>query len=218
MTPARFRRRARLWLLAGLLAPVIAYVVLDRVLHNGLLALAIVEVIPVLWWLGYGLAHGRLDPIALATAIVLLAALAVSLADGGSATPLKLRRGVVTGTLGIACLASVLGGRPLLPYVIRLVEYAWPGSARVSRIVRPYAGGRPAAVLTSIVGVTLLVDAVVQVTLALSVSTTVFLLASKLCRTGIFVSGLALCWWYASRRAVPDSDRIAGGVAGHGDA
>jgi hypothetical protein len=213
----RLRRTARLRLLVGLLVPVVAYVVLDHVLHNELLALAIVELIPVVWALGYGLARGRLDPIALAAAIVLLAALIVSIADGGSAMPLKLRRGLVTGTLGIACLASVIGGRPLLPYAIRLVEYAWPRSVRLARALRPYTAGRSASVLTVIVGVTLLVDAVAQVTLALTVSTTVFLLTAKLARTAIFVTGLGACWWYASRRAVPDPDYVAGDVADCGD-
>jgi len=211
------QRRARLRLLAGVLVPVVAYIVLDELLHNELLALAIVELIPVAWALGYGLARRRLDPIALAAAVVLLAALAVSIADGGSAMPLKLRRGLVTGTLGIACLASVLGGRPLLPYAIRLVEYAWPRSVRLARIIRPYAGGRSAVVLTAIVGVTLLLDAVAQVTLALTVSTTVFLLTAKLARTAIFAAGLAVCWWYASRRAVPGADDVAGRVAERGD-
>jgi hypothetical protein len=213
----RLRRTARLRLLVGLLVPVVAYIVLDHVLHNELLALAIVELIPVVWALGYGMARGRLDPIALAAAIVLLAALIVSVADGGSAMPLKLRRGLVTGTLGVACLASVIGGRPLLPYAIRLVEYAWPRSVRLARAVRPYTTGRSAAVLTVIVGATLLVDAVAQVTLALTVSTTVFLLAAKLARTAIFVTGLTGCWWYASRRAVPDAEDVSGGVEECGD-
>lgn len=216
-TQARLRRTARWRLLVGLLVPVAAYIVLDHVLHNELLALAIVELIPVVWALGYGLARGRLDPIALAAAIVLLAALIVSIADGGSAMPLKLRRGLVTGTLGIACLASVIGGRPLLPYAIRLVEYAWPRSARLARAVRPYTVGASAAVLTVIVGVTLLIDAVAQVTLALTVSTAVFLVAAKLARTAIFVTGVGACWWYASRRAMPDADDVPADVEEGGD-
>jgi hypothetical protein len=204
-------------LLVGLLVPVVAYIVLDHVLHNELLALAIVELIPVAWALGYGLARGRLDPIALVAAIVLLAALIVSIADGGSAMPLKLRRGLVTGTLGVACLASVIGGRPLLPHAIRLVEYAWPRSARLSRAVRPYTSGASAAVLTVLVGVTLLIDAIAQVTLALTVSTTVFLLTAKLARTAIFLTGIGACWWYASRRAGPDANDVPADVADGGD-
>jgi hypothetical protein len=192
-------------LVAGLVIPVIAFIALDGALHNELLALAIVELIPVLWALGYGFSRGRLDPIALAAAVVLLAALAVSIADGGSAMPLKLRRGLVTGTLGLACLASVVGGRPLLPRAIRLVHYAWPES-RFTRFLRPYGRDDGAAVLTAVVGVTLVLDATAQVTLALTVSTAVFLLTAKLARTVIFTVGLAACWRYAQARALPGTD------------
>jgi len=203
---ARPRRLAPQRLIGGLLVPVAAFIVLDDALHNELLALAIVELIPVFWALGYGFWHGRLDLIALAAAVVLLAALIVSIADGGSAMPLKLRRGLVTGTLGLACLASVASRRPLLPLAINLVERAWPGSARLARIARAYSDGPSAAVLTTIIGVTLLLDAAAQVTLALSVSTTVFLLTAKLARTVIFAAGLGVCWWY-TRRALPERSR-----------
>lgn len=213
-TDARLRRRARARLLAGVLIPVLLYVGLDNALNNELLALAIVELIPVAWALGYGFSQRRLDPIALAAAIVLLAALAVSIADG-SAMPLKLRRGLVTGTLGCACLASVVAGRPLLPRAIQLVGYAWPQSQRLHRILRPYSGGSSAAVLTAIVGVTLLLDATAQVTLALTVSTAVFLLTAKLARTVIFTVGIGACWRYASARAVPGAEDVPGGIAEH---
>ncbi len=193
-------RRARLRLLAGVAAPVIAYIALDHALHNELFALAIVELIPVFWALAYGFSKRRLDPIALIALIVLLVALAVAIADGGSVMPLKLRRGLVTGTLGIACLVSVIGRRPLLPVAIGFVERAWPSSARLARVAHIYAGGERAAVLTLIVGVTLLLDAVAQVSLALTVSTAVFLVAAKLARTGILVAGAAACW-YTARRA-----------------
>lgn len=210
------RRRARARLLAALLVPVLLFIALDNALGNELLALAIVELIPVAWALAYGFSQGRLDPIALAAAIVLLAALAVSIAEGGSAMPLKLRRGLVTGTLGCACLASVMAGRPLLPRAIGLVGYAWPQSQRLHRVLQPYSGGSSAAVLTAIVGVTLLLDAAAQVTLALTVSTAVFLLTAKLARTVIFTVGIAACWRYASARSVPGSDDVAGGIGERG--
>ncbi len=196
-------RRARLRLLAGIVAPVAGYIALDDVLHNELFALAIVELIPVFWVLGYGLLKRRLDPIALAAAIVLLVALGAAIADGGSVMPLKLRRGLVTGTLGIACLASVIGRRPLLPIAVGFIERAWPSSARLARIAHVYVAGERAAILTVIVGVTLLADAVAQVSLALTVSTAVFLVAAKLARTGILMTGAFACWYVSRRRLTP---------------
>ena len=50
--------------------------------------------------------------------------------------------------------------------------------------------------LTAIIGITLLGDAVAQATLALSVSTATFVGTSRLARTAIFAAGLALCGLY----------------------
>jgi len=183
---------------------VVAYLILRQLLHDELQALAITELIPVIWALGFGLIRrGRIDPIALAAAVVLLAAIAVSIADGGSALPLKLRRGMVTGSIGLACLGSVALGRPLLPAVVRLVARVWPESAGLTRRLSRYAAGHGASGLTVIIGVTLLADATAQVALAVSVSTAVFVGTARLARTGIFAAGLAACWIYAARLPPP---------------
>jgi hypothetical protein len=108
-------RRAPWRLAAAVLILVAVFVVLLATLHDELLALAITEAIPIGWALLTGLRRRRLDPLALALAIALTAAVVVSLATGGSVLPLKLRRALIMGSLGIACVASVLLRRPLLP-------------------------------------------------------------------------------------------------------
>ncbi len=193
--------RQKLHLVAAVLIPVATYVILSHVLHSDLVALAITEAIPIAWVLVIGLRKRRVEPIALAAAIVLAAAVLVSIASGGSVLPLKLRRAMITGPLGLACLGSVLVRRPLLPAVMDRLVGAWPQAARVTRILGASAPGRQALVLTAIVGVTLLADATAQVTLALSVSTAAFLGASRLARTAVFALGLGVCGLYL--RSVP---------------
>lgn len=181
-----------------MIVPVATYVVLAATLHSDLVALAVTEAIPIAWILAIGLRQGRVDPLAVAVAVVLAIAVLVSLAAGGSTLPLKLRRAVLTGSFGIACLVSVAARRPLLPIAMRSLARGWP---RAERLVNLFGGTgrRESAVLTLIVGVTLLADAVAQVTLALTLSTAAFLGASRLARIAIVVGGLTVCGIYLRR-------------------
>jgi hypothetical protein len=186
------RRRWAL-LIAGVAIPVACYLILRSALHSDTAALAITETIPVAWALAVGLRQRRVDPIALAAAIVLAVALAISLAAGGSALPLKLRRAVVTGSIGIACLCSVFVRRPLLPAAVGLMARAWPQAKVLTRVLTARAFRQRATALTAIIGITLVADAAAQVTLAFSVSTATFVGVSRLARTAIFALGLGAC-------------------------
>ena len=191
--------RLRLRLLAGVVIPVATYVALRVTLHSDTAALAITELLPVAWVLAVGFRRGRVDPIAVIAAIVLGVALAVSVAMGGSSLPLKLRRSVVTGSLGLACLVSVIVRRPLLPVAIGLLARGWPQSTRLARAVGGNAAPSKWPVLTTIIGVTLLCDAAAQFTLAVSVSTATFVGTSRLARMALFALGLGLCGLYLRR-------------------
>ena len=177
--------------------------ILSQALHSDLAALAIAEAIPVAWMLAIGLRRRRVHPLVLVWAIVLAVAVLVSIALGGSVLPLKLRRAVITGSLGLAFLGSVLARRPLLPVVMDRLARAWPRTERLTRLLGGQAAPRRALVLTAIVGVTLLADATAQVTLALTVSTAAFLAASRLARMAVFAVGLGGCAsylrWLAAR-------------------
>jgi hypothetical protein len=192
-------RRAPWRLIAAILTPVAVFVVLLATLHDELLALTITEAIPIGWALVIGLRRRRLDPLALALAVVLTAAVVVSLATGGSVLPLKLRRALITGSLGIACVASVLVRRPLLPTAMIWAARAWPRSERLLRLLDAHTARRKMMILTAIIGVTLLGDAAAQVTLALTVSTATFPGASRLARIAVFGAGLGACGLYLRR-------------------
>lgn len=180
-------------LVAGL--SIAAYFVFRAVLHSDGYALAISTAIALVWTLGR---QGRNPhPVALAAAVVFGVAALVSLASGGSALPLKLRRGLITGPLGVACLVSVAIRRPLLPPLLGLVARGLPRaiSVRIGEL-RASLTGRTALVLTAIVGLTLLADAAVQVTLALAVSTTVFVSTDGLARLAVAAVGVGACALY----------------------
>jgi hypothetical protein len=179
---------------------VAAYVALSQTLHDDLAALAITEAIPIAWLLAAGARKRRVDPIVLAAAAVLAIAVAVSLAASGSTLPLKLRRSVITGTLGLACIGSILLGRPLLPSGLERMTRGWPGGSRIARALRGHASPRESTVITAIIGTTLLADAVAQAGLAFGVTTAVFLGASRIARICIFALGLGACGVYMGRR------------------
>ncbi len=195
----------RVGLVLGVVVPVAAYVVLRAATGDTTTALAVTEIIPVAWVLAGGLLRRHVNPVVLVGAAVLGAALLVTVLTGGSALPLKLRRASITGPLGIACLISAAVGRPLLPALLELLVRAGPERWRDRADgVRAAASGDVATVLTVIVGLGLIADAALQVTLALTVSTTVFLAASRLGRIAIAVVSLGACAWYSSSRRDPE--------------
>src|ERR1700733_12364743 len=211
---ANISSRQSLRLVASVSIPVVAYVVLSDTLHSNLAALAITEAIPVAWVLAMGLRKRAVDPIVLVVAIVLATAVLVSIASGDSTLPLKLRRAVITGSLGVACIGSVLVRRPLLPVVADRVARTWPRDERIPLAFGRRASPRQTLILTTIVGVTLLADATAQITLALSVSTAAFLGASRLARLAISAVGLGAGALYLRWVAAPSENVPAATEAG----
>lgn len=60
-----------------------------------------------------GIARRRVDPIGVLSATTVIIAFAAYLLTGGDPLAIELRRGVVTGVIGVAGLASVALGRPI---------------------------------------------------------------------------------------------------------
>ena len=111
---ASLSRTRRIQLVAGLLAPVIGFVVLLRALGNATEALAVTDSIPMLWVLAYALWRRRIEPLGATAATLAAIALLLTIALGGSPLPLELHHAVFPGTVGLACLISLAARRPLL--------------------------------------------------------------------------------------------------------
>lgn len=184
-------------LLAGLVVPLAAYLLIRAATGSATGALAITEAVAATWMLVVAVTRHRLDPIAVVSTVTVAIALAAYALTGGDPLALKLRRGAVTGTLGIAALASVALGRPLLLQVARHIAKLSPErrpeiEARLSEPGRR----RALAMLTAIIGLTLAVDGAGQITLALTVPTGMFVADSTAARIVVLGSGLIVTFSY----------------------
>jgi hypothetical protein len=187
------------------IVPIAAYLALRAMLHSDAYALAVTETVPVAWILVDGRRRRRLNPLILTVAAVLAVALILTVASSGSALPLKLRRAVITGSLGVAGLASLLHRRPLLPALLETLGRSGPQRITgLARSLRQRLPEHTAVGLTAIAGLTLIPDAVAQAVLALTVSTTVFVAIAGLVRLAPAIVGLGICAVYLrSARAAP---------------
>lgn len=193
--PSPPRPRVPIRLIVGLLVSVIAFVVLVAILGNATVALAVTDGVPLLWLVAFAIWHRRLEPVALIPAAVFTLALLLTLAFGGSALPLELRRSVLPGAVGLACLISLAVGRPLLALAAAKAARVNPRPESRPGLDTPEAQ-QTLATLTAIIGVAATADAAAQIVLALTVSTTTFGVVARIASWAIIGSGLAICALY----------------------
>ncbi len=201
------RQRPPIGVLGSLGVTVIAFFVLRSVLGNATDALAITDGVPLLWLVLIGIRHRRLERIALIPVVVFTVALLASIAFGGSALPLELRRSVFPGAVGLACLISLLVRRPLVLEAASRMPRPDQAAGEEDRLARPEVR-RMLTVLTAIVGVTGLADAIAQVVLALSLSTSQFVVAAHVASYLTIGSGLLVAVLYlrVKRATLPKRD------------
>lgn len=183
-------------LLAGLVLPLFAYLIIRALIGSSVGALVITDAVPSTWLLVVGVARRRIDPIALLSATTVMIALAVYVITGGDPLAIKLRRGAVTGTIGVAALASVALGRPLL---LRVAEHAAklnPGRPEVAARLAEPERRRAVTRLTAIIGATFAIDGASQIVLALTVPTGRFVADSTGARIAVFGTGLVMTVQY----------------------
>jgi hypothetical protein len=180
-------------LVAGLLVPLAAYTVIRLLLGSATGALAITEGVTALWLIAVAIVQRRVEPVAvLSTATVAIALLVYAL-TGGDPLALKLRRGAVTGTLGVAALASVALGRPFLILVVEHLAKLNPD--RQHEIEAKLADPRQRRGLTALsalIGATFALDGATQIALALTVPTGRFVADSTAVRIAVLGTGVVL--------------------------
>ena len=184
-------------LAAGLLVPLAAYLVIRALIGSATGALAITEAVPAAWLLFAGVTRRRVDPVAALSTLTVAIALAAYALTGGDPLALKLRRGAVTGTLGVAALVSVALRRPLLLLVAENVAKANPDAA--ARLIEP-ARRRAVTILTAIIGLTFAIDGATQIALALTVPSAMFVPDSTAVRIVVLGSGLVAVVSYLRRQ------------------
>jgi len=191
-------------LLAAIVLPLAAYLVIRAVIGSATGALAITEAVPATWLLVTAIVRRRVNPVAVVSVVTVAVALAAYALTGGDPLALKLRRGAVTGTLGLAALASVGLGRPLLLLVVEHIAKASPERAPEirARLADP-ARRRSLTMLTALIGLTLAVDGASQIALALTVPTGMFAADSTAARIVVLGTGLVATAGFIQRLKTP---------------
>ena len=188
-------------LFAGLILPLAAYTAIRVAIGSATGALAITEGVTAAWLLLVAIVWRRIEPVAVLSTVTVGIALAAYAISGGDPLALKLRRGAVTGTIGIALLASIAVGRPLLILVIERVAKLNPQRRpeMEAKLADPRRR-RALTILTGIVGATFTLDGATQIALALTVPTGSFVADSTATRIAVLGIGAVLTASYLRRR------------------
>jgi hypothetical protein len=203
-------------LVAGLVLPLVAYLIIRALTGSSVGAMAITDAVPSAWLLAVGIARRRVDPIAVLCAVSVTIALAAYVLTGGDPLAIKLRRGAVTGAVGVAALTSVALGRPLLLLVAQNAAKLNPDRPELAARLAERHRRRMLRNLTAIIGATFAIDGASQIALALTVPTASFLADSTGARIAVLGTGAVITVQYlrhqknrldrAPRRAV-ESER-----------
>ncbi|MGH3267287.1 MAG: VC0807 family protein [Trebonia sp.] len=182
-------------LLAGVVVPLLAYVVIRALIGSSVGALAITDAVPSAWLLLVGIVRRRVEPIAVLSAATVIVAFAAYVLTGGDPLTIELRRGAVTGVIGVAGLASVALGRPLLLLVAQRVAKLSPDPQMTARLAQPDRR-RAVTILTAIVATTFAIDGATQIVLALTVPTANFVPDSTAARIVVLGIGAVVTIQY----------------------
>jgi hypothetical protein len=173
------------------------YFLLRRTVGSDVVALALTGAIPALWTLGRFAWRRTLDPIgALAFAGYVLAVV-VALLSGGGALALELREPVLTGALGLVCLASAAVGRPLHRWLLHLLDRRDRAAPRVEHAP---SHRRFSTAITLLVGGTLVTHAAALVILAVTLPPSSYMALRHPVGLPILGLGVAALVWYRNRR------------------
>jgi hypothetical protein len=183
-------------LIAGLVLPWLAYLVVKALIGSSVGALAITDALPATWLLVVGIVRRRIDPVAVLSAATVFIALAAYAITGGDPVAIKLRRGAVTGAIGGAALISVALGRPLLLLVAQNAARANSDRPEFAAKLADPRRRRMLRMLTVIIGTTFTIDGVSQIALALSVPTSSFVADSTAARIAVLGSGAVITIQY----------------------
>jgi hypothetical protein len=168
----------------GLLAPlvsVVVYFLVRPLVHSDAAALAVAGTVPAAYAIVAAMLWRRIEAIALLSAAAFALACVVSLLAGGSALPLKLHEAALMFVLGIALLVAVLIRRPM----------------PIGRLFKvPDAPRSVDETLCVLVGAFLVLHALLQLVLSLTMPTAVYLTAGRVISWAVIAAGVLGLWTY----------------------
>ncbi|GHO48071.1 VC0807 family protein [Ktedonospora formicarum] len=163
---------------------------------NDLVAFAIPAAIPILrvalWWIW----KRRIEWIAAFASLGFALGLLGTWLLNGNPVFLKAHGVLLTGPLGLTLLVSSMIGRPLLFSILRLIRpEQWVNAQTHQAVASNPLTRRKVTMLTVGTGLLLTAHALVELILALTLSTDTFLLVSKVAGLSIIILGIALLSW-----------------------
>lgn len=193
--PANLLRKLLPSVLVNGAVPLLAYTLLSGPLGSGTTALAVAAAIPVVFTAAKFVMRHRLDPLGVLAIVGYAVALIVLVLSNGNDLVLKLHEAVVTGPLGLVCLVSVVVGKPLHGVVLNLMSRRNPQLPQ---------GNRPelrkiSMIMTTLIGATLVLHALVLLVLALGLPTGTYLAVSHPIGLCVLAAGIAAMLWYRNR-------------------
>lgn len=174
--------RSLLWKVAvnGLL-PVAVFALISRHVPSQAIALALAGAIPVGRIVMQMIRKRRIDPIGAIAAGGFAGACLVSLLAKGNPLVLRLHGAAISGAIGTFLLLSAIGRRPMIFSVaVRLAGNDARFRALLDKLTPDTDGVRPLRTVTVIVGITLLIEALAHVAVALSASTRTYFILSRM--------------------------------------
>jgi hypothetical protein len=174
------------------LAPLLSYFLIRPHVATDVAALAIAWFIPVLWVLVSSLWRRRLNVLGMLGVAAYGIALGLSMFTSAGSLPLKLHHAVVGALVGLVFLGSVAIGRPILLIIARRVADNSGRPASINRRLEGPGVRQSMTRLTQYIGVVALVDATLQATLALSLPTSSFLVATTFVHIAVVASAVAV--------------------------
>ena len=194
--PRRQRRLLVLSLLLNAGLPLAGYALIRSHVDSEVTALAIAMAVPVAVTLGGFAVRRRLDPVGAVAVLAFGIALIVFALSGGNPLVLKLQEAVVTGPLGVVFLVSVAIGRPVHLLIFRVLARRDPARAAGLDDRRRH---HTATVVTTLLGTTLVLHALVLLVLALSLPTGTYLAVSRPVGLAVVAVGVGVLLWYRRR-------------------
>jgi hypothetical protein len=168
-------RRSMRRALPSLVVPIVVYAIARPLVSSSTLALGIAGAIPVLYTIVLAVVRRRIDVFALLSGVAFSAACVISVLSGGSSLPLKVDEAVITFGIGVVLLIAALIRRPIP--IARLLRFHSP--------TRQLDGQLGVAV-----GGFLILHALAHIALAVSLSTTSYVVASRVVNWGTIALGL----------------------------
>lgn len=198
----------------GAVVPLVVYYLVRSHVHGGAVALAIAGAFPAAW-VGFEWIRRRtIDPIGAIVLFGFVAGLIASVALGGNAFVLKVRDSAFTGLFGLACLVSLAFHRPAMFYVGRALSAGDDPERRraFNELWETPIAPRVFRIITAAWGVGLIGEAGLRTSLAVVLSTGIFLAVSPVLG-GVVIGGLfAFTVGYTRRARRRSEELIAAGI------